>query len=125
MLATFTPSYMLELAGRVISPSMIAAVVAAVLAYIVLNRWIRVTTFVLIALIVAPLWQGIGTLIAHATSSTSLADTVDNGNNNRNATRDERSGSYDQQLAAFRSNEQGRHVGFTALTSEPADAAMT
>ncbi|WP_296651470.1 cellulose biosynthesis protein BcsG [Paraburkholderia sp.] len=120
VLATFTPSYMLELAGRVISPSMIVAVVAAVLAYIVLNRWIRVTTFVLIALIVAPLWQGVGTLVAHATSSTSLADTVDNGNDNRNTTRDERSGSYDQQLAAFRSNEQGRHVSFTALTSEPA-----
>lgn len=117
VLATFTPSYALELAGRVVSPTMIAGIVAAVLAYVALNRWVRVTTLVLVALIVVPLWQGAGTFVANAVTKASLAD---NGNDNGNVAHDEKSGSYDQQLAAFRSNEQGRHVDFAPLTSDAA-----
>jgi cellulose synthase operon protein YhjU len=117
VLATFTPAYMLELSARVISPSMIVAVVVAVLAYFLLNRWLRMTTFVLIALVAMPLWQGVGTLVAQASSSTSVAQGGGDAANG-NEPHDEQSGSYDQQFAAFRSNEQGRHVDFTATTSD-------
>jgi cellulose synthase operon protein YhjU len=117
VLATFTPSYALELLGRLISPVMIVAVVVAVLAFIVLNRWVRITTFVIIALIVVPLWQGVGTFVANAMTRASLAEA---GNDNGNVAHDDKTGSYDQQLAAFRSNEQGRHVDFTPITSDAA-----
>jgi cellulose synthase operon protein YhjU len=74
---------------------------------------------VLIAMVAMPLWQGVGTLVARASNTTSVAGSggdVANGNEPR----DEQSGSFDQQLAAFRSNEQGRHVSFTPGTNEPA-----
>ncbi|WP_321817126.1 MULTISPECIES: cellulose biosynthesis protein BcsG [unclassified Paraburkholderia] len=119
VLLTFTPSYMLELLGRLVSLKAIIAAVLAVLLYFLVNRWIRVTTLVLIALVGIPLYQGAGTLVANATSA--LADNSDNGDNaNRNANepKNEQAGGYDQQLAAFRSNEEGRHVTFTPLTSD-------
>jgi cellulose synthase operon protein YhjU len=120
VLFTFTPTYMLELLGRVVSFSMIVSAVLAVLLYFLINRWIRVTTLVLIALVAVPLWQGAGTLVANAT--TALAQNGgdnDNGNGAKsNEPQNEQAGSYDQQLAAFRANEEGRRVNFTPLTSD-------
>lgn len=120
VLLTFTPEYMLELIGRVVSLSMAISAVLALLLYFLINRWIRVTTFVLIVLVAVPLWQGAGTLIANATSA--LAQ---NGNDSDNANgsngdepRNDQVGSYDQQLGAFRANEEGRHVNFTPLTTD-------
>ncbi len=123
VLLTFTPSYMLELLGRLVSLKAIVAVVLAVLLYFLINRWIRVTTLVLIALVGVPLYQGAGTLVANATSA--LAQNGTDGSNgsdsegrNANEPKNEQAGGYDQQLAAFRANEEGRRVNFTPITSD-------
>ncbi len=55
VLLTFTPEYMLELTGRFVSLSMAVSAVLALLLYFIINRWVRVTTFVLIALVAVPL----------------------------------------------------------------------
>lgn len=117
VLLTFTPSYMFELTRRVISLSMVVSAVLAVLLYFLINRWVRVTTLVLIALVVMPIWQGVGTFVANATANATLASNGDE-DSGTGKKRDEQSGSYDQQLAAFRSNEEGRHVSFTPLTTD-------
>ncbi|WP_322029553.1 cellulose biosynthesis protein BcsG [Paraburkholderia sp. J76] len=117
VLFTFTPSYMLELTRRVISLSMVVTAVIAVLLYFLINRWVRVTTLVLIALVVMPVWQGVGTFVANATANASLASNGDE-DSGTGKKRDEQSGSFDQQLAAFRANEEGRHVNFTPLTTD-------
>jgi len=117
VLFTFTPAYMFELTRRVISLSMIVAAVLAVLLYFVLNRWVRVTTFVLIALVVTPIWQSVGAFVANATANASLASNGDE-DGGTGKKRDEQSGSFDQQLAAFRANEEGRRVNFTPLTTD-------
>ncbi len=118
-LAAFTPDYMMELITRAVRPSMLYATVAVVLLYVIVNRWVRVTTFVLIALVAVPLWQGAGTLIAHAGSANATLEANDNGSGETAAqTNAGTSGSYDQQLAAFRSNEEGRHVTLTPITTD-------
>ncbi|HKT99251.1 MAG TPA: cellulose biosynthesis protein BcsG [Paraburkholderia sp.] len=120
VLLTFTPSYMMELLGRIVSLSMIVSALLALLLYFLVNRWIRVTTLVLIALVAMPLWQGAGTLVANATSTLAQNGNDSDNANSRNADepRNDQVGSYDQQLAAFRANEEGRHVNFTPLTTD-------
>ena len=61
-LSAFTPAYLLELLQRFVSPNLVLGAIVVTLAYLVINRWVRVTTFVLLALIVVPLWQGTGTV---------------------------------------------------------------
>lgn len=121
VLLTFTPSYMLELLGRLVSLKMIVSTVLAILLYFLINRWIRVTTLVLIALVVVPIWHGAGTLVANASSAfaqSASGDNADGDSRNANEPRNEQAGTYDQQLAAFRANEAGRHVNFTPLTQD-------
>ncbi|PLZ03111.1 cellulose biosynthesis protein BcsG [Burkholderia sp. WAC0059] len=113
-LASFTPRYMLELMGRVIPMSTVYTVALVVVAYFVISRWVRITTFVMIALVVAPLWQGIGTLAANAGSVAANNAGQGGGGNSAdgNATGNGTGGSFDAQLAAFRSSEAGRTVTF-------------
>jgi cellulose synthase operon protein YhjU len=111
-LASFSPGYMMELARRVFKPAMVYVPIVAIAAYAVINRWVRVTTFVLLALIVFPLWQGMGTLIAKSSQGQSLAANPRADANAANAGADSATGSYDEQLAAFHHAEKSRRVAF-------------
>src|SRR5579885_830028 len=50
-LAGFSAGYMMELARRVFRPAMVYVPIVVLVAYAIINRWIRVTTFVLLALV--------------------------------------------------------------------------
>lgn len=118
-LASFSPTYMMELARRVFTPAMVYIPIVAVVAYAVINRWVRVTTFVLLAMVLLPLWEGIETLTAkvaapssyaaHGGADIRAADTGANGP----------TGGYDEQLAAFHQSEKNRRVAFFPLNVDP------
>ncbi|SMG56371.1 cellulose biosynthesis protein BcsG [Paraburkholderia susongensis] len=67
--AALTPHGVLELIARTVPLSALYTIITLIVAYFLINRWVRVTTFVLAALIVIPLWQGVGALTAHAGSN--------------------------------------------------------
>lgn len=119
-LATFSPTYLLELARRAFTPAMVYIPILAVAIYAAVNRWVRVTTFVLLALIVLPLWQGIGTLVAKSAAPSGVAANPRVDANLANAGADGQTGSYDEQLAAFHHAEKNRRVAFTPASADPA-----
>jgi cellulose synthase operon protein YhjU len=105
----FTAGYLLELAQRVIRPEMVIGAVAVLLVYLLLNRWVRVTTLVLIALVAVPLWGGLGAgrgIAGNARLSARDADTA------RAATNTVAGDDNDGRLAAFRAQESTRQVSF-------------
>jgi cellulose synthase operon protein YhjU len=119
-LASFSPTYMMELARRAFTPAMVYVPLLVVLVYAVVNRWVRVTTFVLLALIVFPLWQGMGTLIAKSSSASTYAVNPRADAGIANAGADSSGGSYDEQLAAFHHAEKSRRVAFFPMSNDPA-----
>lgn len=119
-LASFSPSYMMELARRLFTPAMVYVPILVVAVYAVVNRWVRVTTFVLIALLVLPVWQGIGTLVAKSAAPAGLAANPRMDASLANAGTDSQTGSYDEQLAAFHHGEKNRHVAFAPASADPA-----
>lgn len=93
---------------------LIALALGGLVAYLVVNRWLRVATFVMIALVALPLWQGANAVLAHmhaAPQSTVVAAT-----NGRSAGPQD----YNATLSAFRAAESQRQVSFGHL---PADQA--
>lgn len=116
-LAAFSPSYMMELARRVFTPAMVYVPLIAIAIYAVVNRWVRVTSFVLLALIVLPLWQGVGTLIAKSAAPSGYG--AQRGASMANAGADSTTGSYDQQLVAFHNSEKERRVPFFPMDADP------
>lgn len=119
-LATFSPSYMLELARRVFTPAMVYVPLLVIVVYAIVNRWVRVTTFVLLALIVFPLWQGMGTLIAKSGQGQNVAAANPRADAEAaNAGASGATGSYDEQLAAFHHAEQARRVAFFPADKDP------
>jgi hypothetical protein len=56
-LTTFSFGYWLELAQRFVPPMLLLAALGGVVGYLIVNRWLRVATFVLIALVAMPLWH--------------------------------------------------------------------
>jgi cellulose synthase operon protein YhjU len=119
-LASFSPTYMMELARRLFKPAMVYVPILVLVIYAIVNRWVRVTTFVLLALVVFPLWQGMGTLIAKSNSGTSVAVNPRADADTANAGADSATGSYDQQLAAFHQAEKSRRVAFFPMSTDPA-----
>ena len=119
-LAAFSPAYMLELARRVFTPAMIYIPIAAVAAYIVINRWVRVSTFVLLALVLFPLWQGVQALAARVAAPAGYAVATGADNPAADVGSNVTSGSYDEQLAAFRRGERNRRVAFFPMSADPA-----
>jgi len=118
-LASFSPGYLMELARRVFKPAMVYIPLLALVAYAIVNRWVRVTTFVLLALIILPLWQGMGTLIARSAQAPAYATNPRADANTANAGADSGTGSFDQQLAAFHHEEKGRRVSFFPQSTDP------
>ncbi|TWG86740.1 cellulose synthase operon protein YhjU [Cupriavidus gilardii J11] len=116
-LSAFTPGYLLELLQRFISPQMALAAIVATLAYFVINRWVRVTTFVLIALIAVPLWRGLDAVPTGTAATRPVARIADTARIDDAA----EAGDNDAQLAAFRAQEANRRVSFTPVTASPSD----
>lgn len=117
ILLDFTLDYWLELLERLVPMSLVKTAVLAVLAYLVINRWVRVTTFIMLALVVIPLWQGFVLLQARAGHAVTLAQSRPGAAGLDSS----QGGSYDQQLAAFRAGEKDRRVDIPA---QAADAAQ-
>ena len=108
---SFTAGYWLELAGRFLPPALIVAVIAVIVGHWLVNRWLRVTTFVVIALIVLPIWQTVSLAITSAqTASASRAP---------NAGVVEQPLDRNAALAAFRTGESQRQVTFGKLSADP------
>lgn len=112
-LSAFTPAYLLELLQRFVGPDLALGAIVAVMVYLIVNRWVRVTTFVLLALIVVPLWQRPDTMatgVAATRPAQRPAPTmrVDSA---------AEVGDNEAQLAAFREQERTRQVAFTPLTA--------
>lgn len=63
-LLQFRVSYIAELLGRFVSASDWLLLAIMVLAYWIVNRWVRVTTFVLLALLIVPGVLRVGTLVS-------------------------------------------------------------
>ncbi|WP_430390033.1 cellulose biosynthesis protein BcsG [Dyella sp. 20L07] len=117
-LASFSPTYMMELARRVFTPAMVYIPLIALMVYAVVNRWVRVTTFVLLALLILPVWQGVGSLMARSATQANVTSNAlsDTGMANAGATGS--TGSFDEQLAAFHHSEKERRVAFSPMSSD-------
>ncbi|MFC4527017.1 cellulose biosynthesis protein BcsG [Dyella halodurans] len=119
-LAAFSPAYMMELAQRIFTPAMVYVPIAAVVAYVVINRWVRVTTFVLLALVLFPLLEGVGALAAKVAAPSGYTNGAAANTPAAEAGANATTGSYDEQLAAFRRGEANRRVSFFPMSADPA-----
>ncbi len=119
-LASFSPTYMMELARRVFTPALIYIPLLAVVVYAVANRWLRVTTFVFLGLIIMPVWQGIDTLIEKSVARSSIAAQAQNDARLANAGGPASSENFDEQLAEFHQGEKDRRVDFVAMSKDQA-----
>ncbi|MBU9313066.1 cellulose biosynthesis protein BcsG [Burkholderia multivorans] len=112
--ATFRADYWLEILPRLLPPMLLVTVAGVLIVYFVVNRWLRVATFVIAALIAMPLWQagsGWATRVAQATTAQGGAAT---------AARAGQPEDYNAALATFRAQESQRQVAFGHLGSDPA-----
>ncbi|PRE66650.1 cellulose biosynthesis protein BcsG [Burkholderia multivorans] len=112
--ATFRADYWFEILPRLLPPMLLLTVAGVLIVYFVVNRWLRVATFVIAALIAMPLWQagsGWATRVAQATTAQGGAAT---------AARAGQPEDYNAALATFRAQESQRQVAFGHLGSDPA-----
>ncbi|VVD63283.1 cellulose biosynthesis protein BcsG [Pandoraea anhela] len=75
-LLQFRASYILELLGRFVSARDWLLLAIMVLAYWIVNRWVRVTTFVLLALLIVPGVLRVGTLVSVSPVVAAQGDTT-------------------------------------------------
>jgi len=113
-LQAFTPAYLLELGGRLISRELVLTALAALVIFLIVNRWLRVTTLVLAALVLVPLWQTLGNGTIVGGGAQAIAGTETKADKGRPAP-----GGWDGNLAAFREREAQRTVGFSRLSPTP------
>lgn len=111
-LKSFSLAYWMELASRYVPPALLLATIAAIVVYGIVNRWVRVATFVLAALIVIPMWQAGEAIVAGARAGdgSSAADARDAA----------RALDHNAALAAFRTRESQRVVTFGHPRIDPA-----
>lgn len=121
MLRGFSPGYLLELLARLVTPNMLMVALLALVAYLLINRWLRVTTFVLGALIITPLWYGAGLRAVGTAPQQTAARTAAPaaGASAAMAAGPGEAGGYESQLKAFRQLEVPRTVAFSPLTTAP------
>ena len=116
----FDASYLRELAQRFIPASVFWAGLAAVVAYYVLNRWIRFSSLVLIAFVSIPIWHLIDGNLSWrpglAAQAVASAAPVVRGGSSQTA-----DGDYSAVIKRFRETEAPRHVSFERADPE-ADA---
>ncbi|MDN7588717.1 cellulose biosynthesis protein BcsG [Burkholderia seminalis] len=112
--STFRLDYWMELLPRLLPPLLVLTVAGALIVYFVVNRWLRVATFVLAVLIVMPLWQaGSGLMARVVAPATQQA-------NAKGATRADQPEDHNAALATFRAQESQRQVAFGHLGQDPA-----
>jgi cellulose synthase operon protein YhjU len=110
----FTPAYVRELFGRFIPMQLILIGLGSLLAYYVLNRWVRVSSIILIAFLAVPLGNllthlplgGIGVAGAQASTDGTQAPLLQSSN-------------YEAILKQFRQSESQRLVTFNHIDPEP------
>jgi cellulose synthase operon protein YhjU len=109
-LESFSLRYWLEILPRFVPPALLALAAVAVALYFVVNRWLRVATFVVLALIAWPLWNSIGLALTppQAGAGTGARSTFADAPIDHNAA-----------LAAFRTREAQREVTFGHLAADP------
>ncbi|WP_244785625.1 cellulose biosynthesis protein BcsG [Cupriavidus pauculus] len=112
-ISEFTPAYLVELLQRLVSIQMVVAALLVLGVYLLVNRWLRTTTFVLIALLAMPFWYGLG-IGTRGASAANVAGAADSPRADINATNN-----YDAILAAFRQQEASRSVTVAPLTASP------
>ncbi len=112
-LTTFSFGYWLELAQRFLPPMLLLGALGGLVAYLIVNRWLRVATFVLLALIAIPLWQQGSAVLAQLRSAPDAA-TAASGNTLAAQPLD-----HNAALAAFRTQESQRQVTFGHLGTDP------
>ncbi len=117
-IAGFTPSYLLELLGRFLPTQLILIALAAMLAYYVLNRWIRVSAIVLMIFLAIPAWNLMSVELGRL--GTPGAAQAANTGGPRQGTLLQAS-NYDSILKQFRQSEAQRLVTFDHVDPE-ADA---
>ncbi|MGF6548666.1 cellulose biosynthesis protein BcsG [Paraburkholderia youngii] len=117
-LTTFSYGYWLELAQRFLPPMLLLGALGALVGYLIVNRWVRVATFVLIALVAIPLWHEGGVVLAQlrGASANAAANAGPNGANNPLAAQPL---DHNAALAAFRTQESQRQVSFGHLAADP------
>lgn len=110
-LESFTLGYWFELAQRFLPPIIIIGVIAAVIGHWLVNRWLRVATLILIALVAAPIWSAADRVV---TAAQSVA-----AGGARTTGVVEQPLDHNAALAAFRTAESQRQVTFGKLSSDP------
>jgi cellulose synthase operon protein YhjU len=110
-LESFTAGYWLELAGRFLPPVLIIAVVAVIAGHWLVNRWLRVATFVVITLVALPIWHTVS--LVFTTVQTASAS----GAHNTGVV--EQPLDHNAALSAFRTAESQRQVTFGKLSANP------
>jgi cellulose synthase operon protein YhjU len=75
-LLQFRVSYLIELLGRFVPSRFWLGFAILLLAYWIVNRWVRVTTFVVLALLIVPGVLRVGTLVAVAPVVAAQSDTA-------------------------------------------------
>jgi cellulose synthase operon protein YhjU len=113
-LGAFTWRYWLELLSRFLPPTLLTGAAVALAIYFVVNRRLRVATFVIIALIVWPLWNAVSVALTPSQGRAGIeagmgthSDVVDEPLDHNAA------------LAAFRTQEAQRQVTFGHLSADP------
>jgi cellulose synthase operon protein YhjU len=110
-LTTFSFGYWLELAQRFLPPMLLLTAFGALVGYLIVNRWLRVATFVLIALVAIPLWQQGSAVYARLQSGPATAASP-------NALAAQPL-DHNAALSAFRTQESQRQVTFGHLGADP------
>ncbi|PTB17813.1 cellulose biosynthesis protein BcsG [Trinickia symbiotica] len=110
-LGSFTLGYWLELVGRFLPPALIIGIIAVILGHWLVNRWLRVTTFIVVALIALPIWHTLSLAITQVQSPSPGGA--------RSAGIVEQPLDHNAALAAFRTAESQRQVTFGKLNGDP------
>lgn len=111
-LESFTARYWWELAQRFLPPALVMGVIAVIIGHWIVNRWLRVTTFVVLALVILPVWNAANLLVTAAQNVSAAG--ARKGNDVVEQPLD-----HNAALAAFRTSESQRQVTFGKLSSDP------
>ncbi|MET3550910.1 cellulose biosynthesis protein BcsG [Burkholderia sp. 567] len=110
--STFRVDYWMELLPRLLPPVLVLTVVGVLIVYFIVNRWVRVATFVLAVLIVMPLWQAGNGLMARVVAPPQQQVSTTGG-------RSDQPEDHNAALATFRAQESQRQVAFGHLPTDP------
>ncbi|MBF3723698.1 cellulose biosynthesis protein BcsG, partial [Burkholderia pseudomallei] len=113
-LRAFSAGYWMELVPRFVPPMLALAALGVVIGYLIVNRWLRVATFVLLALIALPVWQAGSAALARLDAA---AAAVPGPAGTGRAVQPQ---DHNAALAAFRSQESQRQVTFGRPSADPA-----